>query len=91
MTCTACNHPALSLPAHQPPIAPGLFQRLQALWHPFQRELAQHRMSQSLGDLNDRALCDINAPEWLRRDLLHRAEMEHYERMRTLSQFRGIL
>lgn len=87
MSTTVCSN-ALPLNPHQPT---GLLRRLKALWLPFQQEQHRHRLTNALSDLSDRALCDINAPEWLRRDLLHRAEMEHYERMRTLSQFRGLM
>ena len=87
MSATACCND-LPLNPRQPT---GLLHRLQALWLPFRKDLQQRRLTQALDGLSDQTLCDINAPDWLRSDMLHRAEMEQYDRLRTLSQFRGFM
>jgi hypothetical protein len=85
-TSLCCNPPSINLP--QPT---GLAARLQAAWQRFQADLAHQRQADALHALSATSLKDINAPDWVRRDALHRAEMEHYDRLRTLSQFRGLM
>ena len=88
MSASLCTTPALSAN----PLPPtGLTGLLQSLWQRLRHAGAQGREAAALKHLGGSTLSDINAPEWLRRDVLHHAEMEHYDRMRAMSQFRGIL
>jgi hypothetical protein len=87
MSASLCNAPLSMNPL--PPT--GLGGRLQALWRQLRQASTQARQAEALKDLSGGTLRDLNAPDWLRRDVLHHAEMEHYDRMRTLSQFRGLM
>jgi hypothetical protein len=87
MSTSLCNASALAL---NPP-ATGLSGRLLKLYQQLRQAATHQRQADSLKHVGGNTLCDINAPDWLRREVLHNAEMEHYDRMRTMSQFRGIL
>lgn len=89
-TCTPCAALALNPPSSPRPLR-RLSRALHALWRRQQDWLIRQHQREQLSELSQRELQDINAPDWLRRDVLHHAEMEHYDRMRTLGQFRGFM
>ena len=87
MSASLCSNP----PCVNPHPHHGLVERLAALWQQFQQAGQRQRQAEALQGLSAAALCDINAPDWLRRDVLHQAELEQYDRMRTLAHFRGFM